>query len=523
MGLAASQVRLLMLTGRKDDVESSLMGLANDKLSLGRKSASASKEYSNALNATKLVWQDGSTNGVNLTYNALMQPNSVTSDSGQFMLADNYGRAVLNDTYADILGGSGATDGGKPAIGEEDFLVKMGIAKDATEAKKYLTGYTPEVGSTGTATNSALTYDDATIIKNAGWSSDYTTNACKDLGQEYYHAWSEVNFSTVTTNLTDMISEISNSIGGALSKVIGSDISEYLATAERATLLNFVGSDGKLTIDDIRKSGSIPGKEKNDEYDAAVGLNQIVYDVKVGSILEKEKNYNGRVMVDSSQVINTFMNYFDIAYAKGYKSTSTDQSQGDALFKDLHTSGNEVNSKYSKYFSGQSTTRIPKTVETPAATTATTTASTALTNQTKADFYINMWDYVNQNGWTRSSSIDKSDGAYLQNQVSNGNVHLCKFAGDPDKTNNIVESSWDIVSTSGMESLISSESDDAKAATAKSKYEETKDELDYKESMIDLQITNLDTERSALDTEVDSVKAILNKNIERGFKIFQNG
>jgi hypothetical protein len=31
MGLAASQARLLLLTGRKDDVESNLMFLANQK------------------------------------------------------------------------------------------------------------------------------------------------------------------------------------------------------------------------------------------------------------------------------------------------------------------------------------------------------------------------------------------------------------------------------------------------------------------------------------------------------------
>ena len=124
-----------------------------------------------------------------------------------------------------------------------------------------------------------------------------------------------------------------------------------------------------------------------------------------------------------------------------------------------------------------------------------------------------MYEYAQNNGAIRNSSIDKDNGSYLQNQVQNGSVHLAKYAGNAN---------WNAVSTSDEESLITSEADDSKATEAKAKYDSDKSELDYKEQQIDLQITNLDTERSALDTEVDSVKAILNKNIERSFKMFQN-
>lgn len=496
MGLAASQVRLLMLTGRKDDVEASLMGLANDKLSLGRKSASASKEYSNALNATKLVWQDGSTNGTNLTYNTLMQYGAATENSGQYMLADNYGRAILNDSYADMLGGSNVNGGKTPVIGLDAFLVKMGIAKDATEAASYIKGYKPEVGSVGSTesadTSGQIKYTDKDIFDELANNYTFTdplskkkVNYDSDPDKGYSVRVNTGSFNGNVASLRGLVSEVCDSVGGALSSVLDLKDTKFQDAIDKAT---------SKTQDFYRARYDERGKGDNPWS----GSNKITTSW-VGPILCE--------LVDVKQMVKTFLCFFDQEYG-------------------ITNSGNigtGVN------FDNYSTTRTGTTDNTAPTTPQTGRGSgvsggnSVLPNQTQADFYINMYDYISKNGWTRSSSIDKSDGAYLQNQMSNGNVHLCKFAGDPDTSNNIVESSWEIVSTSGEESLISREADDAKAAKAKSKYEATKDELDYKESMIDMQVTNLDTERSAIDTEIDSVKSILNKNIERGFKLFQNG
>lgn len=494
MGLAASQVRLLMLTGRKDDVEASLMGLANDKLSLGRKSASASKEYSNALNATKLVWQDGSTNGTNLTYNTLMQYGAATENSGQYMLADNYGRAILNDSYADMLGGSNVNGGKTPAIGLDAFLVKMGIAKDATEAASYIKGYKPEVGSVGSTesadTSGQIKYTDKQIFEYLRDNCQYT-EPCGGKKRSYYGDPNQVNTVLVSavhgtedgihTNVMDLLDSIVGGVSEALGKVLNKSDSTFKAAIEEAATKSKAFYENACKWDN-RPNGKVDGT--NQVANALILI--------AGGSAQ---------WVDTTQMVKTFLEYFDQAYK-------------------ITDSGSVGATETTR--TGTTDNTAPTTPQTGRGS-GVSGGNSVLPNQTQADFYINMYDYISKNGWTRSSSIDKSDGAYLQNQISNGNVHLCKFAGDPDTSNNIVESSWEIVSTSGEESLISREADDAKAAKAKSKYEATKDELDYKESMIDMQVTNLDTERSAIDTEIDSVKSILNKNIERGFKLFQNG
>ena len=159
MGLAASQVRLLMLTARKDDVEGGLMSLANQKLGLARKSADLSKDYSNALNATKLVWNNGNNTDVDLTYGLLMGYNS-GNQNGQFMLADNSGRAVLSDTYADKLLGSGVDSkaSGKLAMSEQDFLVAMGFT--SANASACTTAYSGNKTAGVTSKSSQYNDDD---------------------------------------------------------------------------------------------------------------------------------------------------------------------------------------------------------------------------------------------------------------------------------------------------------------------------------------------------------------------------
>ena len=48
-------------------------------------------------------------------------------------------------------------------------------------------------------------------------------------------------------------------------------------------------------------------------------------------------------------------------------------------------------------------------------------------------------------------------------------------------------------------------------------------DIDAKDSMYDIQLKNIDTEHTALQTEYDSVKSVISKNIDRTFKFNQNG
>ena len=56
MGMAASQVRLLQLTGRKNDIGRQLQHLSLEKTSLTRAMRNVTKDYQEALSSKILKW-----------------------------------------------------------------------------------------------------------------------------------------------------------------------------------------------------------------------------------------------------------------------------------------------------------------------------------------------------------------------------------------------------------------------------------------------------------------------------------
>ena len=59
-------------------------------------------------------------------------------------------------------------------------------------------------------------------------------------------------------------------------------------------------------------------------------------------------------------------------------------------------------------------------------------------------------------------------------------------------------------------------------AKAEAKYNRAMNDIKQKDSMYDLQLKNIDTEHQSLQTEYDSVKGVMNKNIERTMKFDQS-
>jgi len=65
--------------------------------------------------------------------------------------------------------------------------------------------------------------------------------------------------------------------------------------------------------------------------------------------------------------------------------------------------------------------------------------------------------------------------------------------------------------------------DDSLVARAEAKYQKEMNELQAKDKDYDIKIKNLETQRSAMQTEYDQIKQLITKNIERSYKTFGNG
>lgn len=116
------------------------------------------------------------------------------------------------------------------------------------------------------------------------------------------------------------------------------------------------------------------------------------------------------------------------------------------------------------------------------------------------------------------SDAQASDPEWLSRQIKSGNVYLSEFnpTGGSDGSGSFDNVSW----TSG-DMTIHEETDSTEMARAEAKYETTMADINAKDKRFDLELRTIDTEHQAIQTEMDSVKKVIDKNIERSFKIFQ--
>lgn len=77
MGMAASQVRLLQLTSRKNTIGYQLQNLSLQKTALSRDMQRVTRNYQEALNTKTLKWSNNAgVSHVDLSYANLMRPGS---------------------------------------------------------------------------------------------------------------------------------------------------------------------------------------------------------------------------------------------------------------------------------------------------------------------------------------------------------------------------------------------------------------------------------------------------------------
>lgn len=137
-------------------------------------------------------------------------------------------------------------------------------------------------------------------------------------------------------------------------------------------------------------------------------------------------------------------------------------------------------------------------------------------DQAKIDYYINVFNQIQSGGGYNAPGNDNmTDPAWLESQVKAGNVFLYVPEKQDDGTLQAVNVSW----TSG-DSSIQEKDDDKDVARTEAKYEATMADIQSKDKRFDLQLKEIDTEHQAITTEIDSVKNVIKKNIEKSFKIF---
>ncbi len=130
--------------------------------------------------------------------------------------------------------------------------------------------------------------------------------------------------------------------------------------------------------------------------------------------------------------------------------------------------------------------------------------------------YGNVTSIADFNG---SAGDAANDSEWLQNMVKSGVITIKNCSID-DYTGVLSMDSVNPSSDSNLNYTETASIDKRALAKAEAKYEHDLKEIDQKDKQYDMTLSKLESERTALTTEYDSVKKVIQDNIERTFGIF---
>lgn len=148
-------------------------------------------------------------------------------------------------------------------------------------------------------------------------------------------------------------------------------------------------------------------------------------------------------------------------------------------------------------------------------------------NQTEFDYYVRMFREIQATGGSCVSinSYDGPDGDaannsdWLKNMVGSGKFTI-ELVNQDKNTGEVSFGTTSVASDTYLGEVATSTVDKQALAKAEAKYEHDTKIINQKDKKFDMDLSKLETERTALKTEYDSVKKVINDNIERTFGIF---
>lgn len=247
---------------------------------------------------------------------------------------------------------------------------------------------------------------------------------------------------------------------------------------------------------------------------------------------DEKSLYNGRPVDD----VKTFIDKYNIAYKK-YKEEETAwqnrktarKNEQDAWDNKLKDFKNKV-TKWINSFDDLAT-KVQDAID----ALGEPTKKVPDTTDAKYQWYTNLW--YRMGGGAKigtTEKLDKSNFVELdENLINNAEwlefafehgiltLEQATFFEDGSEKYSKEMGQYDWVSKAYTNAVdIVSQDDEVAIAIAETKYKNTITEIENKDKKYDQDLKKLDTEHNALQTEYESVKEVITKNVERSFKAF---
>ena len=560
MGLAASQARLLTITSRKSDCEYQSMALSHQKIALARDMNVVSNEYQDALNKTKLVYDFYGTNDKStpLSYALLMSPSKL-NDYKPSPVTDPSGRIVLDAGLAAAARAAGIPQEGLGCPPSSDIrnrfidaLCDNGLITKSVASGVKSVQYNPGVGLGGS--DMPVTYQTETITFNefienylgetefdfndltldtggsnlnlVNFDKDYTYDGAdgrkilepdktrftiKDILEQpkenggialVGNTW---DFDMINNEeiggrncVVDKVGSCSywDSLFGTLSSVLDPNDSyaqSALEYAKQQTLAKVISLSSDWMHPDFSNSaysftgGSShlfsSGSRASTLYDKAYdkAQNYVGY-VYVKNAEGASGGYNDAYNINLTNMTRAFYTYF-AAYMEGLANTNlkVTKEKGTSNFVTDFPNGSDF------------------------AFNVVVGSDTSGDNMLIASFYDALFNQIATQGWVENNNV--KDNEYLATMMKNGSMYISSMSEDK----------YYYQASYATNTYIKEVADEQFIAQAEAKYNREKDKINSKENILDMKMKNLDTEITALTTEYDTVKSVIQNQIKKGF------
>ncbi len=540
MGMSASQARLLTITARLNHVELESQQLSNSKIRLSDSTQRASDEYIKALNRTEYLYNTYNSAGEKVTqvltgaaltnYGELKNQYGLINSAGQILVSEIDG---ANYEKSNTL---------------EEFLENYGVLSepgkgDMVEVKN------PEYGP---AMDEYEKIHDEWIAQEPDpndekyWSEDTSTNT--ELYDKCLSAfaqcgcWSGENSSVGFSHVEHLLAKMLD---------YDTDFVAYPGTDKEVTYHKIPGGAGSAG----HQGGSISQGNTwtQASEDIMVEVRSAIKNLEkdpelwqdcVNLYYETVKAMGSLSSINSTDNGTPAMSQDDINLA----FYDADESDGlDSLIERLKVALREkvFNNDLYNEDKGEWLSKEPQKPNVPFYVDK---EVRKITDNDKAQWYVNLWHRMNgasdfkggfgdseaynpEDGWASKSKTEQSwavlkDGdmnsaAYLKYAVDNGliTVEQVQFADPSESDSGLSKVAWKSVIFNTIAD-VTEQKDEIAITKAETKYEQALKDIEAKDKQIDVQMKKLDTEHNALQTEYESIKGVIQKNVERTFKVF---
>lgn len=133
-------------------------------------------------------------------------------------------------------------------------------------------------------------------------------------------------------------------------------------------------------------------------------------------------------------------------------------------------------------------------------------------NRVKSTYYENLFNAISKAGGCIgvNEGTTKND-TWVSNMIKNGSVILATWDSEEELLSR---------TSAALHTDVQEIADDRKVAQAEQEYETSMAVLDAKDLNYDTRLEKLETERTALVTEIDSIKIVMNDNVKNYFRVF---